>query len=664
MSKRWQMKEATRIVKIGGYAARLLIAVIIGSALVGFLPARVQADDGNPVNLELDGEGATPWNITNIQPTDNGTEVVTLHNAGSADGFVTIWLSDIVSNEGINPESETGDTAEPGELTAHLLLGLSGNRLGTNLNLPITTNRFPQSASDADYIEVIPLKTGETVDLQWEWDLPAETGNEVQGDNISFTINYLLRECEITDVSEVVSANGTFTEEVTVTPEGTRAEITIEEGTKGMTEEGEPLSEIWIMEIDKEPSAPSEDTTTVGFHYDAGPHGAYFDRPITLTFTYGPNDIPERARAEDLVIALWDKDAGKWVELEGCTVDPVTNTITAEVSHFRRYTIISPLPPPPTPRPGPYPEPPPPDVGEEEEAVKTVLETNMLGDERRVETEADGTLREPLTLTDPNSHFVIEVDSGNKITSSDGIPVTRLELSVFEESIALPGDIVILSPIYKVTGYINGLEIPRINFDSPAKLTILYDPGDLPENVFPPFVAYCTVDQGLMPIEPPPGSTVEIGKAKAQISHALLFVVAAKLVPPPPPLPPKFEVSNLIINPRQGKMGQPVIISLEIANDGETVGSYQLQLKIDGIVRIIKEITLAAKSSETVSFEIHNLSVGKHEVKVAGLGENFRIVSTAVLSPKSAIDWLTLDLSIGAGVCAGLLALYLLRRRL
>ena len=288
----------------------------------------------------------------------------------------------------------------------------------------------------------------------------------------------------------------------------------------------------------------------------------------------------------------------------------------------------------------------------------------MLGDERKVETEADGTLRESVTLADPDGHFVIEIYRGTKITSMNGTPVTRLELAIFKEPLTFPDDIVILSPIYKVTGYINELEIPRVNFDPPARLTILYDPRALPENVFPPFVAYYTVYQGLVPIEPPPGWTVEIGKAKAQISHASLFVVAAKLVPPPPPLPPKFEVSNLIINPRQGKIGQPVIISLEIANDGETVGSYQLQLKIDGIVRIVREITIAAKSSETVSLEIHNLSVGRHQVKVAGLDGNFRIVSTAILPLMPGIDWFTLDLSIGAGVCAGLLALYLFRRRL
>lgn len=673
-----------RVGKVVKNTARLLLAVTIGLSLVGLLPATARAET-NPVDLELGGEGATSWNIINIQPVDSGTKTVELHNAGSKDGFVTIWVSDIISTEGMNPESETGNTAEPGEIDDYLLLGLTAAGLSTSLNLPKTVNNLPHNALGPDYIEIIPLKAGDTIDLQWEWELPAQTGNDAQGDGISFTINYLLREFSLTDVSDVVNDEGVFTAEVTAESEGGKAELVIEEGVIALTEEGEPLSELWIIETDKEPPAPPADAKIVGLTVELGPDGATFDPPITLTSTYDPGEIPDWVSEEDLVIATWDENAGEWVELEGGTVDTVNNTISAPVSHFSRYTIIAHVPLPPSPVP-PFPggffvgeeglspptqaeeEPPPPtgdEEGEEERiTVKAILEIDILGSGGSVEIEADGTLSESLTLTEPDGNFVIEVKSGSKITGSDGILLTRIELTVVEESVVVPDDMVILSPLYKLTGYTNGLESSRINFDPPAQLAISYTPGDLPGNIFLPFVAYYTVDQGLVPIEPPPGATVEVGKAKAQISYASLFVVAARLVPPPPPLPAKFQISNLIVNPRQGKMGQSVVISLEIANDGETTGSYELQLKLDGIVRIVKEITLAAKSSKIVSFEIHNLSVGKHQVKVAGLSGQFRIVSTAILPAESTIDWLTLDLSIGAAVVIGLATLYLVRRRL
>ncbi|MBA7689524.1 hypothetical protein ES703_98032 [subsurface metagenome] len=563
----------------------------------------------------------------------------------------------------MNTESETGDTAEPGELAEHLLLGLTVDGLSTNLDLPTAISNLPQSYSAPDYIEVIPLMTDATINLQWQWELPVQTGNDVQGDNISFTINYLLRQCSVTNVSNVVNNQGVFTENVTAESEGSKGELNIEEGTTGLTQEGEPLNEIWIIEIDKEPPAVPSNTAIVGLHYDAGPNGANFTPPITITFSYDPESIPVGVTQRDMVIALWDRNAGQWIELEGCAIDMVNHTISTQVSHFSRYTIIAHVPPPPPPPSSTGIFPAPPSKREQPPPATAILQTNMLGDERKVEIEADGTLREPLTLADYDGNFVIEIDGDSKITGIDGIPVTRIELTVVEESIPAPHDIVILSPTYKLTGYINELESSHIDFNPPAKLVISYDPKDLPENAFPPFIANYTDEQGWVQIQPPPDSLIEIGKAKALLRHASLFAVMVELAPPSPPLPAKFGVSNLTFNPRQAQPGQPIVISLTIANEGATAGSFELYLIIDGIVRIVKEISLAGNSSETLTFEVSNLAVGKHRVKIAGLTGQFSIVSITALPTKSKIDWLAIDLSAVAVVVAGLLVLYLVIRR-
>ena len=105
---------------------RLALSLVIGLVVSGFSSAPVMADT-NPVDLELGGEGATPWSIINVRPSDSGTKTVELHNVGSQDGFVTIWIEDIISTEGANPESETGDTAEPGESADYLLLNLTAD---------------------------------------------------------------------------------------------------------------------------------------------------------------------------------------------------------------------------------------------------------------------------------------------------------------------------------------------------------------------------------------------------------------------------------------------------------------------------------------------------------------------------------------------------------
>ena len=158
-----------------------------------------------------------------------------------------------------------------------------------------------------------------------------------------------------TDVSGKVTREGVFTRSVTTTSEDELCTLTIPSGTVGLTEELEPLDEITMVIMD-EPPPPPEDDEIVGLSYDFGPDGATFDPPITLEYSYDPDDIPDWLDEEDLVFAMWDEDVwnedttewGVWVVLEGCTVDKDTHTITAPVSHFTTFAVIArhPLAPP------------------------------------------------------------------------------------------------------------------------------------------------------------------------------------------------------------------------------------------------------------------------------------------------------------------------------
>ncbi|MFC2020630.1 hypothetical protein ACFLU1_02410 [Chloroflexota bacterium] len=665
MIERWQIKEPAHDNRVVRVAARVLLTLILALSLIGSVPVQVEAAAGGPVDLELGGDGATPWGIGDIVPGDNGTQLVELHNAGNTTGFVTVWISDIISTEGLNPESETGNTAEPGELNNHLLFNISSNRSSTTLNLPATTNQLPQSVSDPNSIVIVPLRSGDTDNLTWNWNLPALTGNDAQGDVLSFTITYLLTELEITDVSGVVEeVTGTFTDNVIVESEPDGSAFRISQGTVGKTKEGKSLKELWFIKINKDPVSPSVDTVSVGTQYDAGPHGSTFDRLTTITLKYLPSDLPDEALEQDLAIATWDENAAEWVELN-TTVDTVNKKATATVDHFSRYTLLAHISPPEDD------DEIPPQGGISikdkeviEEVIKPTLETDILGDEQTVEIETDGTLLEPLSLTDPGGRFIIEVDSGSRITGDDGIPITRIEVTEVEESIVLPGNTVTLSSIYKVTGYIDESEVPMINFEPSARITILYDPRDLPENAFPPYIANYSEERGWVQLEAPSDYFFEIGKAKALIHHASWFAVVAELALPPPPLPAEFRVSNLTISPERSQLGEPVIINLTIANNGAVTGSYEIYLIIDGIVRAVKEITLAGQSVETVSFEVSKLAPGKHQVKIAGLTGEFQIIQAAVTLPaETTVGWIFTDLSVGIIIVTLLLALYLIMRR-
>jgi len=148
------------------------------------------------------------------------------------------------------------------------------------------------------------------------------------------------------NVADLVTDDGVFTQDVVAASGAGEIMLNIDEGTTAITAEGEPIDKITIVEM-IDPPPPPEEANIISLTYDFGPAGTTFDPPITLTFTYDPNKIPEGISEEDLVIAIWDEAVGEWVELEGCIVDPETNTITAPISHFTAFTVIAPTTPPP-----------------------------------------------------------------------------------------------------------------------------------------------------------------------------------------------------------------------------------------------------------------------------------------------------------------------------
>jgi hypothetical protein len=141
-----------------------------------------------------------------------------------------------------------------------------------------------------------------------------------------------------TSVAESITNSGRFTKDVTAESVDGKVELSITEDTIGKNRAGQPLYTISVKEKSA-PSAPPAYTKVIGLVYDLGPGGATFDPPISLTFTYDESEIPAGAAEENLAVATWQD--GNWVELEGSTVDPTSNTITAPVSHFTVFTVMA-----------------------------------------------------------------------------------------------------------------------------------------------------------------------------------------------------------------------------------------------------------------------------------------------------------------------------------
>lgn len=162
------------------------LTLIIGIVLLGnsVLPAQAQ---GYVVDLDLSGEGAISWEISNIKPGDSGTKTIELNNNGNSDGFVSIWIGEI---------NETDHGSDGASLGKYLLLNLSGERMEANMSFPSTIDGFPQNTSDLKYISITHIGTGEVIylDFEWEFQMTNTSQNEAQGDELSFNIYFMLEE--------------------------------------------------------------------------------------------------------------------------------------------------------------------------------------------------------------------------------------------------------------------------------------------------------------------------------------------------------------------------------------------------------------------------------------------------------------------------------------
>ena len=168
------------------------------------------------------------------------------------------------------------------------------------------------------------------------------SGPEYFAETASFTLSTRAAGGGAAAVPSITDSKGIVKKDTTVKSADGKCSVFIPKGTKALTKAAKPLSKVTVTKM-ADPPAPPTGSNIIGLTYNLGPDGATFDPPITLTFTYDPGEVPEGATP---VIAFWDEDASKWAELAGCVVDEDAGTISAPVSHFTAFTILSVVTPP------------------------------------------------------------------------------------------------------------------------------------------------------------------------------------------------------------------------------------------------------------------------------------------------------------------------------
>jgi hypothetical protein len=363
--------------------ACLIFLVLAGSCLTTRPGGKAYADLPM-LDLQIDESETVRWDTGNIRPGDSGLEPVNLRNTGKVTGYICLWISDLIDSEGANPESETGNNTEPGELSNYLYLdimneGMTFARLTgggyTNVELPIGLTSFPGDINHAICIISPPLKTGQALELQWRWTLSPATCNDAQGDRATFSINYSLISSlpggsgeislppesgekrpsdnttgEPAPVPEITSppasdnmtpSTGLYVQERTFMSDDGRCKLCISEGVPVLTDSGNELTNIIIGTRNDSPSVPG----VIGYHSPV-----YGFRCITIDGTTGATQLSRKVlltiyfdthtQLGDTAFYIYSHRPGSgWVRLD-CFGDPSRGWLSAWIDYLDRVTVM------------------------------------------------------------------------------------------------------------------------------------------------------------------------------------------------------------------------------------------------------------------------------------------------------------------------------------
>ena len=252
------------------------------------------------------GLTATFTMVLNSQPTDDVT--ISLTSSDPTEGLVSV--------DNVTFTNVTWNTPQTIYVTGVDDITLDGDILYTIITAPAVSADVNYDTLDASDVTV------------------TNVDNETPGNQVPPPIG------GVTDISNIVTGDGLFTQDVTLSSGDNNVQLTVDQGTTGLTALGHPLSQLIILTLNFPPDPP-ENSHIIGLTYDFRPDGATFDQPITITFTYNPDNIPAGVNEEDLSIAFYDDINGEWVVLENIIVDPTTNTITGETTHFTAFTVLA-----------------------------------------------------------------------------------------------------------------------------------------------------------------------------------------------------------------------------------------------------------------------------------------------------------------------------------
>jgi len=262
--------------------------------------------------------------------------------------------------------------------------------------------------------------------------------------------------------------------------------------------------------------------------------------------------------------------------------------------------------------PAPAPPPPPPTV-----------ETTLFGVEGEFSIDDDGVIQETIEATSDAGDFTITIPENTIALDEDGDPLSTLTVELDLDPPDPPAEAHIIGIPYE-------LGPPGATFDPPITVKFIVDPATLPPGVAVEDLVLAYYDETLVPpawVELTTTFDPATNTFTAEVEHFTTFAIITVVPVVAPPAPAAFSVSSLSIQPAEVEPSETILVSIVVANTGGESGSYTVVLKIDGVKEAEERVTIAAGSSQTVSFSVIREEAGSYTVTVDGLSSSFTVVA-------------------------------------
>lgn len=218
-----------------------------------------------------------------------------------------------------------------------------------------------------------------------------------------------------------------------------------------------------------------------------------------------------------------------------------------------------------------------------------------------------GLVSRPIVVASFDERLQLIIDTGIIALTRTGAPLNCISINKLG-SATLPAGAYITA-LYDVSP-------DWATFSPPATLQYTYNQDELPQGVAEKTLVIASYDE-------PSGGWVKLASnvdteanvITAKISRFNDFAVFGYQVGVPSPA--AFQISSLSISPSEAYSGEVVAITILVVNTGGQADSYQLILKINGLVEATQEVTLDAGASQLVSF-ITKKGAGTYSVDING----------------------------------------------